>query len=116
MRIKLNLLFILLIVFAACHYHVYAQGNNISSLQQKGITNEVLWGKIVDIVVEKLNIDISMVTPEASFKNDLGADDLAMVEIVLRFEAEFDIQIPDKDVDTITTVGEAYNYIENRIK
>jgi acyl carrier protein len=105
-----------MIAFAACSYHSSAQENAGSSLHQKGISNDVLWNKIVDIVVNKLSVDRTLVTPETSFKKDLGADDLDIVELILKFEETFDIQIPDQDADNITTVGEAYRYIEGRIK
>ena len=116
MRIRSKLLFFVIIAFITCSYIADAQENTGSSLPQKGITNEVLWNKIVDIVVNKLGVDRTRVTSETSFKNDLSADALDMVEMVLKFEETFNIQIPDRDVEKITTVGEAYSYIEGRTK
>jgi acyl carrier protein len=116
MRIRSKLLFFVIIAFMTCSYISDAQENTGSSLPQKGITNEVLWNKIVDIVVNKLGVDRTRVTSETSFKNDLSADALDMVEMVLKFEETFNIQIPDRDVEKITTVGEAYSYIEGRTK
>jgi acyl carrier protein len=116
MRIRSKLLFFVIIAFMTCSYIADAQENTGSSLPQKGITNEVLWNKIVDIVVNKLGVDRTRVTSETSFKNDLSADALDMVEMVLKFEETFNIQIPDRDVEKITTVGEAYSYIEGRTK
>jgi acyl carrier protein len=116
MRIRSKLFLFVIIAFITCSYNVDAQENTGSSLPQKGITNEVLWNKIVDIVVNKLGVDRTRVTSETSFKNDLSADALDMVEMVLKFEETFNIQIPDRDVEKITTVGEAYSYIEGRTK
>lgn len=116
MRIRSKLLFFVIIAFMTCSYIADAQENTGSSLPQKGITNEVLWNKIVDIVVSQLSVNRSAITPETSFKNDLSADALDMVEMVLKFEETFNIQIPDRDVEKITTVGEAYSYIEGRTK
>ena len=116
MRIRLKLFLFVIIAFMTCSYIADAQENTGSSLPQKGITNEVLWNKIVDIVVNKLGVDRTRVTPETSFKNDLSADALDMVEMVLKFEETFNIQIPDRDAEKITTVGEAYSYIEGRTK
>jgi acyl carrier protein len=116
MRIRSKLFLFVIIAFITCSYNVDAQENTGSSLPQKGITNEVLWNKIVDIVVSQLSVNRSAITPETSFKNDLSADALDMVEMVLKFEETFNIQIPDRDVEKITTVGEAYSYIEGRTK
>jgi acyl carrier protein len=116
MRIRSKLFLFVIIAFITCSYNVDAQENTGSSLPQKGITNEVLWNKIVDIVVNKLGVDRIRVTSETSFKNDLSADALDMVEMILKFEETFNIQIPDRDVEKITTVGEAYSYIEGRTK
>jgi acyl carrier protein len=72
-----------------------------------------MFEKVKAIVVEQLDIDEAMVTPEASFVDDLGADSLDVVELVMAFEEEFDIEIPDDSGDKITTVGEAVKYIED---
>lgn len=68
--------------------------------------------KIIDIIVDKLGVDASEVTPEASFTNDLGADSLDTVELIMEFEKEFNISIPDDQAENIQTVGEAIAYIE----
>ena len=68
------------------------------------------------IIVDKLGVDESEVTPEASFTNDLGADSLDTVELIMEFEKEFDIAIPDDQAEKISTVGEAIGYIENNTK
>ncbi|HNW76901.1 MAG TPA: acyl carrier protein [Bacteroidales bacterium] len=72
--------------------------------------------KVKAIIVDKLGVDESEVTPEASFTNDLGADSLDTVELIMEFEKEFDIAIPDDQAEKIGTVGEAIAYIENNKK
>ena len=68
--------------------------------------------KVKAIIVDKLGVDESEVVNEASFTNDLGADSLDTVELIMEFEKEFDIQIPDDQAETISTVGQAIQYIE----
>ena len=68
--------------------------------------------KVVAIIVDKLGVDEAEVTNEASFTNDLGADSLDTVELIMEFEKEFDIQIPDDQAENIATVGQAISYIE----
>ena len=68
--------------------------------------------KVTNIIVDKLSVDESRVVPEASFLDDLGADSLDTVELIMEFEKEFDIQIPDDQAENIATVGQAIQYIE----
>lgn len=68
--------------------------------------------RVQAIIVDKLGVDESEVTPEASFANDLGADSLDTVELIMEFEKEFGISIPDDKAESITTVGEAIAYVE----
>ncbi len=68
--------------------------------------------KVKKIIVDKLGVEDSQVTPEASFTNDLGADSLDTVELIMEFEKEFNISIPDEQAETITTVGQAIEYLE----
>jgi len=68
--------------------------------------------KVKAIIIEKLGVEESEVTPEASFTNDLGADSLDTVELIMEFEREFDISIPDEQAENISTVGESISYIE----
>ena len=68
--------------------------------------------KVKAIIVDKLGVDVSEVTHEASFTNDLGADSLDTVELIMEFEKEFDIQIPDDKAEAIATVGDAIAFIE----
>ncbi len=72
--------------------------------------------RVKAIIVEKLNIDENEVTPEASFTNDLGADSLDTVELIMEFEKEFNIAIPDEEAEKIGTVGDAMKYIESNTK
>ncbi len=72
--------------------------------------------KVKAIIVDKLGVDESEVTPEASFTNDLGADSLDTVELIMEFEKEFNMAIPDEQAEKIGTVGEAIAYIENLVK
>jgi acyl carrier protein len=73
-------------------------------------------GKVKAIIVDKLGVDESEVTPEASFTNDLGADSLDTVELIMEFEKEFNIAIPDDQAEKIGTVGDAINYITENAK
>jgi acyl carrier protein len=68
--------------------------------------------RVKAIIVDKLGVDENEVTPEASFTNDLGADSLDTVELIMEFEKEFNMGIPDDQAESISTVGEAIKYIE----
>lgn len=72
--------------------------------------------RVKKIIIDKLGVDESEVTPEASFTNDLGADSLDTVELIMEFEKEFNISIPDEQAEGITTVGEAIAYLEDNVK
>ena len=72
--------------------------------------------KVKKIIVEELGVDEEEVTPDASFVDDLGADSLDQVELVMKFEEEFGIEIPDEDQEKITRVKEAVEYIEAHSK
>ena len=72
--------------------------------------------KVVAIIVDKLNVEESEVTNEASFTNDLGADSLDTVELIMEFEKQFNISIPDDKAEGIQTVGDAISYIEENSK
>tara|TARA_B100000683_G_C12443566_1_gene537161 strand:+ start:747 stop:1028 length:282 start_codon:yes stop_codon:yes gene_type:complete len=69
--------------------------------------------KVKAIIVDKLGVDSSEVTPTASFTDDLGADSLDTVELIMEFEKEFDIQIPDDQAEKISTVGDAVSFIKS---
>jgi acyl carrier protein len=68
--------------------------------------------KVKEIIVSKLGVDAAQVTPEASFTNDLGADSLDTVELVMEFEKAFNIQIPDEDAEKIASVGDVIKYLK----
>ena len=72
--------------------------------------------KVKAIIVDKLGVDEAEVKPEASFTNDLGADSLDTVELIMEFEKEFGISIPDEDTQKIATVGDAIAYVEKAAK
>jgi acyl carrier protein len=72
--------------------------------------------KVIAIIVDKLGVEESEVTPTASFTNDLGADSLDTVELIMEFEKAFGISIPDEAAEKISTVGDAISYIENNTK
>ena len=72
--------------------------------------------KVTSIIVDKLGVDEAEVTVEASFTNDLGADSLDTVELIMEFEKEFNIAIPDDQAEKIGTVGDAIKYIEENTK
>ena len=68
-----------------------------------------------EIIVEQLGVDASEVTPGASFIYDLGADSLDTVELVMGFEAEFGLEIPDDEAEKLTSVGDALNYLQEKL-
>jgi acyl carrier protein len=70
--------------------------------------------RIKKIIIDRLGVDESEVTLEASFKDDLGADSLDVVELVMELEDEFDMEISDEDAEKITSVGEVVNYIQSK--
>ena len=70
--------------------------------------------KVKDIIVEQLGVNKDQVTPEASFIEDLGADSLYTVELVMAFEEEFGAEIPDEDAEKLTTVGGVINYLKEK--
>ncbi len=72
--------------------------------------------RVKAIIVDKLGVDENEVTLEASFTNDLGADSLDTVELIMEFEKEFNIAIPDDQAEKISTVGEAVSHIEENVK
>ena len=72
--------------------------------------------KVKAIIIDKLGVEASEVTPEASFTNDLGADSLDTVELIMEFEKEFNVSIPDDQAEKICTVGQAISYLEEHAK
>ena len=72
--------------------------------------------KVKDIIAEELGVERDKVSPSASFMEDLGADSLDTVELVMAFEKEFDIDIPDEEAEKLRTVGDAMNYLREKVK
>jgi acyl carrier protein len=77
-----------------------------------GALDPKIQDKVIDIVCDQLGVSRDKVTPETSFVNDLGADSLDQVELVMEFEEEFDINIPDEDAEKIQSVGDAIRYVQ----
>jgi acyl carrier protein len=71
--------------------------------------------KVKEIIIDKLGVEESQITPEASFTNDLGADSLDIVELVMGFESSFNVSIPDEDAEKIGTVGDAVRYLKEKL-
>jgi acyl carrier protein len=80
--------------------------------EQKRMPDQEIEQKVKQIIVDELGVDENEVTPNARFIDDLGADSLDTVELVMRFEEEFGIEIPDEDAEKIQSVRDAYNYID----
>jgi acyl carrier protein len=80
------------------------------------MANEEIESKIKQIIVDELGVDEAEVTPNARFIDDLGADSLDLVELVMRFEEEFGIEIPDEDAEKIQSVKDAFSYVEQHKK
>jgi acyl carrier protein len=80
------------------------------------VTTMGLNPKVKEIIIDNLNVDPEKVKIEASFIEDLGADSLDIVELVMAFEDEFDLEIPDEDAEKLRTVGDVHNYLTSRGK
>jgi acyl carrier protein len=72
--------------------------------------------RVSKIIIDKLGVDESEVSPEANFTNDLGADSLDTVELIMEFEKEFDVSIPDEQAENIQTVGQAVEFLESQLQ
>lgn len=94
-------------MFYRKEFYIFAPSNN-----KKKFTMSDIASRVKAIIADKLDVEETEVTPEASFTNDLGADSLDTVELIMEFEKEFNIQIPDDQAEKITTVGHAIAYIE----
>ena len=79
------------------------------------MTSEEVFDKVKNIIVEQLGVSETAVTPEASFIDDLGADSLDIVELVMALEEEFDIEIPDSDAEKVVTVEDVVEYIKENV-
>ena len=72
--------------------------------------------KVKEIIIDKLGVEESQITPTASFTNDLGADSLDIVELIMALETEFDLEIPDEDAEKIAVVADVVNYIRKHVE
>ena len=89
---------------------------NYFCIINKNTFMENLENKVKEIIVDKLGVEESELTDSASFTNDLGADSLDTVELIMEFEKEFNVSIPDEDAEKISTVGDAIAYLKNNVK
>ncbi len=80
------------------------------------MTKEEITGKVKEVVAEKLNVGEDQVTLDATFVEDLGADSLDQVELIMALEDEFDLKIPEEDAEQLTTVGSAVEFIVTKMK
>ena len=71
--------------------------------------------KVIELIVEQLDADVEKISNDDSFMDDLGADSLDTVELIMAFEEEFDIEIPDEDAENIRTVGDVIGYLEDKL-
>lgn len=79
------------------------------------MTDDAIFQKVRQLIAEQLGLEEEEITPESSFLDDLGADSLDLVELIMAFEEEYELEIPDEDAERITTVGDAVEYIRQRI-
>jgi len=79
------------------------------------VSDSDIAAKVIAVVAKQLEVEAEQVTPETSFINDLGADSLDTVELIMEFENEFGINIPDEEAENIQTVGEAIKYVEEHM-
>ena len=70
--------------------------------------------KVIDIIIDKLGVEKNKVTSEANFINDLGADSLDQVELIMQLEEEFDLEISDEEAESLTTVSQVLNFLDNK--
>lgn len=77
---------------------------------------EEVMSKLKEIIIDRLDIEEDQITPEATFVEDLGADSLDIVELIMGIEEEFEVEIPDEDAEKLTSVGEALNYVLSKIE
>jgi len=97
-------------LFGSCRTYAWATNTNRTNfLVEKSIEE-----KVKDIIVEQLGVNPEQVTPQASFIEDLGADSLDIVELVMAFEEEFGVEVPDEDAEKLQTVGDVIKYIEEK--
>ena len=79
------------------------------------MSSEEVFDKVKEIIVEQLGVAETAITPDASFIDDLGADSLDIVELIMALEEEFDLEIPDSDAEKVVTVGDVVEYIKDNV-
>ncbi len=79
------------------------------------MSSEEIFDKVKEIIIEQLGVPESTITTEASFIDDLGADSLDIVELIMALEEEFDLEIPDSDAEKVVTVGDVVEYIKDNV-
>ena len=79
------------------------------------MSSEDIFEKVIEIIIEQLGVSETSITTEASFIDDLGADSLDIVELIMALEEEFDLEIPDSDAEKVVTVGDVVDYIKDNI-
>ena len=77
--------------------------------------SEEIMAKLKELVIDRLNVEEDQIKPDASFIEDLGADSLDIVELIMGIEEEFDVEIPDEDAEKLTNVGEALSYVKGKL-
>ena len=77
--------------------------------------SDEIMAKLKELVIDRLNVEEEQIKPEASFIEDLGADSLDIVELIMGIEEEFDVEIPDEDAEKLTNVGEALAYVKGKL-
>ncbi len=91
---------------------MWVRATLVTLAEESGVSTSAVYDRLKGIVTEQLGVDEEEVTPEASFVDDLNADSLDLVELIMSLEEEFGLEISDEDAEKITTVGEAVSYIE----
>jgi acyl carrier protein len=92
-------------------FYINLSGASVVSANHKEVILMSIEDKVKKIIAEKLSVDMEEVVPEASFVDDLGADSLDLVELIMSMEEEFDVEISDEDAEKITTVKDAFDYV-----
>ena len=92
-------------------FYINLSGASVVSANHKEVIPMSIEDKVKKIIAEKLSVDMEEVVPEASFVDDLGADSLDLVELIMSMEEEFDVEISDEDAEKITTVKDAFDYV-----
>ena len=100
-------------VFRGCQDHVSSRKPFGSSNTNYTMSDKSIEDRVKDIIVDQLGVNADQVNPEAKFVEDLGADSLDTVELVMAFEEEFDVEVPDEEAEKLQSVGDVITYITN---